>query len=224
MARRLLMPLLGSGFVRRMTVNSAPPQYRTNEASTARTQSTTRRGASFSRSTKALLTLALGSIATCTSWGQQKPIEAWWLNATFTPSQTAYESLAVKAINPAWVTMSVLTYASLPPDAKSDLSWMRRDGFVFQVDNYFKRTGVADRELCGVFEDQAGNKGRFLLVLEKTGAGPWKVAFLHQEAGEAGFSIFARKSTGLYWGTCMQCGEFSRLRAKDGKFHIEAAP
>jgi hypothetical protein len=213
---------------RRTTVNCARSRPRFSAPSNAGpvgAASAIRRSESGNRSIKALLTLAFGLIAACAGRGQEKPIEAWWLNATFTPSQTAYESLPVKDINPNWVRISVLTYASLPPDAKPDFPWMRRDGFVFQVDDYFKRsTGVADRELCGVFEDQAGHQGRFLLVLQRIGASAWKVAFLHQQAGETGFSVFARKAGGLYWGTCMQCGEFSRLQVKKGKFHIEAAP
>lgn len=156
--------------------------------------------------------------------GQDKPIEAWWLTATFTPSQTAYESLSVKEIDPAWERIAILNYDSLPRDAKPDLDWMHKEGFVFQVDNYFKRTGKTDREICGVFEDQSGQKGRFLLVLEKTGSSPWKVAYLHRENGEAGFSILARKPAALYWGTCLQCDEFSRLRVAQGTFHLEAAP
>jgi hypothetical protein len=171
-----------------------------------------------------LLILAFGVIAGCVLQGQEKPLEAWWLNAMFTPAQTAYESLGVRDINPEWVKMSVLSYANLPPEAKADLGWMRRDGFVFQVDNYFKRKGLVDRELCGVFKDRAGREGRFLLVLERAAKGPWKVAFLHQEGGKAGFSAFARKPGGLYWGTCMQCDEFSRLQVKNGKFELEMAP
>jgi hypothetical protein len=171
-----------------------------------------------------LLTSAFVLLAIGAARGQEKAIEAWWLTVTFAPSQTAYESLPVREINLNWVKMSVLGYALLPPEAKPDLGWMRRDGFAFQVDNYFKRPGVADRELCGVFEDRAGHKGRFLLVLEKTGAGAWKVAFLHQEVGEAGFSVFTRKANALYWGTCMQCDEFGRLGLKQGQFSLEAAP
>jgi hypothetical protein len=153
---------------------------------------------------------------------QDKPTEAWWLHATFTPTETAYESLPVSDIAPDWVKIKVLSYGSLPPEAKEDLPWMHRDGFVFRVDNYFKRKGL-ERELCGVFEDRNGRKGRFLLVLEKPAAGSWKVAFVHQEVGEAGFSVFRRKN-GLYWGTCMQCEEFSRLRLKQGSFQLESAP
>jgi hypothetical protein len=155
---------------------------------------------------------------------QNKPIEAWWLRATFLPTQTAYESLPVSAISPDWVRISILSYDSLPPDAKNDLGWMRRDGFKFQVDNYFKREGLADRVLCGVFENRNGEKGRFLLVLEKAKEAQWRVAFLHQELGEPGFSVLVQKSRGLFWGTCMQCDEFSRLGAKRGAFYLEVAP
>jgi hypothetical protein len=167
-----------------------------------------------------LLALALGFV-----WQEQeKPVEAWWLNATFTPSQTEYESLGVKDINPKWIKFTALTYSLLPPDAKPDLAWMRREGFVFQVDNYFKRPGVVDRELSGVFEDEAGRKGRFLLVLERTDGQRWKVAFLHEAAGEAGFSVFVRRAVGLYWSTCMQCDEFARLRMAKGAFRLDTAP
>lgn len=170
------------------------------------------------------LAAALALVAAPALAAQGKPVEAWWLNATFTPSQTAYESLPVKQIDPAWTRFAVLSYAALPADARSDTGWMHRDGFAFQVDNYFKRRGFVDRELSGVFEDRSGRKGRFLLVLERTATGPWKVAFLHQETGEASFSVFARRSTGLYWGTCMQCGEFSRLRIRGGTYQLDAAP
>ncbi len=155
---------------------------------------------------------------------QEKPAEAWWLHADFAPSATAYDSLPVSEINPEWVKVTVLSYASLPSEAKSDIEWMRRGGFGFQVDDYFKQKGLSDRELCGVFEDRNGRKGRFLLVLEKPQDGRWKVAFLHKEMGEAGFSVLVRKSNGLFWGACMQCEEFSRLRLKQGSFHLESAP
>jgi hypothetical protein len=155
---------------------------------------------------------------------QGKPDEAWWLHASFTPSETAYESLPVTALNQSWVKIAVLGYASLPPDAKEDFNWMHRDGFHFQLDNYFKRKEVTDRELCGVFEDREGRKGRFLLVLEKPGSGAWKVAYLHSEIGEPGFSVLVKKPSGLFWGTCMQCEEFSRLRFERGAFHLDSAP
>jgi hypothetical protein len=155
---------------------------------------------------------------------QEKPAEAWWLNASFSPAQETYESLPVSEINPDWVKITVLTYDSLPPQAKEDSGWMRRDGFGFQVDDYFKQEGLSDRELCGVFEDRNGRHGRFLLVLQRPKNGPWKVAFLHRELGEVGFSVLVRRPGGLFWGTCLQCEEFSRLRLKQGSFRLESAP
>jgi hypothetical protein len=120
--------------------------------------------------------------------------------------------------------MSVLDYDILPREAGSDLEWMRRDGFVFRVDNHFARQGLEDRALTGVYQDAAGRKGRFLLVLQRHDRQQWAVGFLHKEVGEAGFSVLTRKATGLYWGTCMQCSEFSRLVLKDGKLELEAEP
>jgi hypothetical protein len=220
LARRLLI-LRGNDSSTGRTIASSTKSWLWTGA---RAVQTNPRNESGGGATKPLFAVAFGLTVACALSAQEKPIEAWWLNATFTPSQTVYESLPANEINRNWVKMSVLNYAALPSDAKSDVDWMHRDGFVFQIDNYFKRKGVVDRELCGVFEDRAGHKGRFLLVLERTVTGPWKVAYLHQQDGEAGFSVFARKATGLYWGTCMQCDEFSRLRVTGGEFHLEGSP
>jgi hypothetical protein len=154
---------------------------------------------------------------------QDRPIEAWWLHATFSPTETQYESLPVSAIDPKWTKIAILSYFSLPPDAKEDIRWMQEDGFVFQVDDYFRPDEMSDRELCGVFEDREGHRGRFLLVLERPKVGDWKVAFLHQELGDAGFSVL-RRAKGMFWGTCLQCDEFSRLRMKQKHFYLESSP
>jgi hypothetical protein len=174
--------------------------------------------------TRIALMVALALLTISLATGQDKPIEAWWLNTTFAVSETSYDSVPIKAIDPSWVRISILTYPKLPADAKADFSWMRHDGFVFETDNQFSRKGENDRELCGVYEDRDGRKGRFLLVLERVAEGPWNVAYVHREAGEAGFSVLVRRPTGLYWGTCMQCHEFSRLRIQQGNFTLDQAP
>lgn len=171
-----------------------------------------------------LTAVAVVLFVACALVAQDKPVEAWWLHATFTPTETHYESVPLSAINPEWVKITILSFASLPADAKEDLDWMHRDGFRFQVDDYFKQRGMSDRVLCGVFEDRSGRKGRFLLVLQKPKDGGWKVAYLHRETGEPGFSVLVRKPNGLFWGTCMQCEEFSRLRVSRGSFELEQAP
>jgi hypothetical protein len=157
--------------------------------------------------------------------GAGEAIEAWWLNATFTPFQTEYESLGIKDIDPKWVKLTVLTYYMLPSDAKPDLALMCRDGVAFQVDNTTSNgRGLSTGSYAESFQDDEGRKGRFLLVLERADGQHWKVAFLHEEAGEAGFSMFVRRPIGLYWGTCMQCDEFSRLRLTKGAFRLETEP
>jgi len=168
------------------------------------------------------LTLVLAVFAVSISTAQE-PVDAWWLHAKFVPNDTEYQSLAVAKINPNWLKISILSFAALPPESRADVIWMHRNGFDFEVADFFKRKNLIDRELCGVFEDRAGRKGRFLLVLERRDAGPWKVAFLHQEYGQPGFSVLLRNRTRLYWGTCMRCGEFNRLRLKQGHFYLEPA-
>src|SRR5580693_7476276 len=132
---------------------------------------------------KTLLAAALNVVLVLGLRAQDKPLEAWWLHATFRPTETTYESLPVTEIDPSWVGIAMLSYALLPPEARADLGWMRRGGFDFTVTDFFKRTSVTDRATTGVFEDREGHKGRFLLVLEKPKDGRWKVAFLHKESG-----------------------------------------
>jgi hypothetical protein len=150
--------------------------------------------------------------------------EAWWLQAVFPVRNTGYDSLKAEYINVAWTKMSVLSYASLPNIASPDLSWMHKEGFTFETDNFFRRPSVTDKEICGVFEDKSGRQGQFLLVLEKSGSDSWNVAFVHEERGTAGFSVFVRKSGKVYWGTCLQCDEFGQLFLKDGKYSLSMAP
>ena len=101
---------------------------------------------------------------------------------------------------------------------------MRRDGFRFIATNVFHRNQLADRVVTGVYEDRSGTKGRFVLVLEQQPGKAWKVADLHKEPGEAGFSVLARRGNAIYWGTCMQCDEFARLRISHGKYSLDGPP
>jgi hypothetical protein len=179
-----------------------------------------------SRSSKISVSLALASLV---AWcglavaGQHKEAEeAWWVHATFAPAETADEGLSLSAIDPDWVKMTALSYAALPPSAKSDVGWMRQQRFMFQVDQHSKQ-GSENRALCGVFETLRGQRGRFLLVLERAKGAPWKVAFVRKEVGAPGFSVLVRKAAGLYWGICMQCDEFERLELKKGKYFLNAA-
>ena len=176
------------------------------------------------RKSNGLLAVVLAFLSHSISTAQQKPVEAWWLTAQFSATSADYDSVPVAAINPEWVKVSILDYTSLPPEAKDDLLWMRREGYTFRTDNQFRRKGASDREVVGVYEDRKGRKGRFLLVLERFNKSPWKVAFLHQDPGESGFSVLVRRQTGLYWSACMQCSESSRLRVSRDGFFLETAP
>src|SRR5215471_1265459 len=103
-----------------------------------------------------------------------KALEAWWLGVTFQPTQTSYEGLLVRDIDPEWTKLSVLDFSLLPGEAKEDVGWMRRDGFEFVHNGDLNRNGHPDRILCGVFETTQGQKGRFLLVIEKNDSGAWE--------------------------------------------------
>ena len=155
-----------------------------------------------------LLCLVTGTTAAVS---QEKPAEAWWLNATFAPTQTAYEGINASAIDPNWSKMSVLSYDLLPAEAKGDLEWMRRDGFMFVKEWRVGEKGLLQRAVAGVFEDRSGKSGRFLLLLRRAESGGWEKAFLHEEPGDPGFSVLVSRGQKIYWGTCMQCENFRQF-------------
>jgi hypothetical protein len=126
---------------------------------------------------------------------QEKAEEAWWLTATFTPNQTEYLSLRASDIDQSWVALSPLDMKALPKEAAGDLDWMKRDGFRFSWDgklNEAQSTHIA----TGVYKARDGSTGRFLLVLEKSTSGNWRVKFLHKEAGDPGFGVLRITKSG----------------------------
>ena len=151
----------------------------------------------------------------------QTSMDAWWLTESFKATETTYENLCAAQFDPNWVKFSFLKDEILPSQAKQDLSWMHRDGFKFQIDNAFKRKGIINRALCGVFEDKFRKKGRFIVVLEKTKSTPWKVSFLFEESIDVNFSVLRYLPKGLFWGTCMKCGDFLKLRFQKGKYFLD---
>lgn len=168
--------------------------------------------------------IAIACVLLCSltsACAQEQPLEAWWLKSTFTASQTAYKGIAVAAIDPNWVKMTVLSYEILPEDSKSDLDWMRKDGFEFVKEGQFSRKGLLEHVAVGVFEDRSGKGGRFLLVLRQDGAKGWSKLFLHQEVGERGFGVLVSKAGNLYWGTCMLCGNFRKLTISESGATLE---
>jgi hypothetical protein len=176
------------------------------------------------RRLSARLVLAVASVSLlCANAGQQnQELYSWWLRTTFTPADTEYEGLSASAIDPDWAKITMFSYAAMPAEAKADFGWMRRQGFTFQVDQYFKRPGLEDRELCGVYETRGGKRGRFVLVLERKHGSLWKLAYVRKVPDGPTFSVFLRTRKALYWGTCMQCsGEFERLAIKKGKYYLD---
>lgn len=139
--------------------------------------------------------------------------DAWWLTEKFTPTQTSYEGLSATDIHPQWEKFSVLSYATLPPVAQSDVGWMKKEGFGFEKEGDFNRNGRRDRAVAGVYRDKAGRSGRFLLVVEQQ-QGKWVKTFLHTEPGEPGFSIITGPPGRVHWGPCLECDVGSILRPR----------
>ena len=149
---------------------------------------------------------------------------AWWVDASFPATGTSYEGIDISQLDPAWSKFSILTWNALPPEAKEDLPMMRKEGFKFQLDQVSGPKGVRNRALCGVFERKNGERGNFLLILERMGQGPWKVAFLHQGTITQNFSVLVRRRQGVFWAVCMLCDEYYKIVYRKGEYDLEINP
>jgi hypothetical protein len=149
-----------------------------------------------------------------------KAEEAWWLTATFVPSQMAYLSLQAAEIDPSWTALSTLTTAALPKDAAGDLGWMKRDGFGFTSDRTLV-DGQSIHVAVGVYKAHDGSTGRFLLVLTRSASASWQVKLLHKQPGDPGFSVLRTTKSGMYWGTCMLCSGFRRIVADKNSYRLQ---
>ncbi len=137
------------------------------------------------------------------------------------PTATSVLSIPVSAINPEWVSVTVLTKALLSDWHKDAVSKLDDPCFTFERDGDFNRDGRADKALVGYYRDRQGVVGRFLLVLTRAPKGSWEVAFVGTDPDEAGwFSILCSKGSYVEWWPCLECDYYGRVIWKDGKYSL----
>lgn len=146
---------------------------------------------------------------------------AWWLTTSFTPGDTSIESISVRHLNIAWVAASKLQDAELPAEASEPGESVEDHGGAFEIKHDLDGDGRAEKAVVGVYRTDAGEIGRFLLVLTAVKRGRWAKRALFLEAGEAGFSVLFLQNRRLVWAFCMECDSACEVIPSRGAWRLK---
>lgn len=103
---------------------------------------------------------------------------AWWLRSRFVAKSTSVRGISAPKYNKNWVRVSELRQGVIPENLvfgkDGEIAWNPQ----FTADGDFNGDGKPDQALIGVYEDQDGKSGTFLLVLTTQSNGKMGQDFL----------------------------------------------
>src|SRR4051812_9060736 len=137
--------------------------------------------------------------------------EAWWLRASFNPMHTEVRGIPVAKIRTGWCKATEYTRDLIPKELLEEDGHdaMKEYGMQFSVEGYFDRSKTAQTALVGVYQTCAGQKGSFLLVLDKDTR---KVRFVGVQPGKTQFAVLVPDKTDIVMLYCMECDAGDTLR------------
>ena len=146
--------------------------------------------------------------------------EAWWLRTSFNPMHTEVRGIPVAKIRKGWCKATEFTRALMPKkEMEEEKSGQLMDevGLAFSFTGNFDRSKTKQVALVGVYQECAGNKGSFLLIVD---AGTQKVRFVSTTPGEHQFAILSVHENDIVLSPCMECdgGKVLRWNAKTKAF------
>jgi len=147
--------------------------------------------------------------------------EAWWLRAAFNPADTQVRGIPVAQINKNWCKATEFTHENM-----KDLLAMEQAGetmrgakLAFAVTGNFDRSKTKQVALVGVYQECAGQKGSFLLILDE---GTNKVRYVDAMPGEEQFAAVGTNKADIIFTSCLECdgGVTMRWNAKRKIFAV----
>ncbi len=155
---------------------------------------------------------------------------AWWVLADFHPFTTEVRGIAAKQINRNWCKAAEFRKDLIPRKWLVDekgVDQMQAAGMSFAVEGHFDGSAVRQVALVGVYEECAGKKGSFVLILDQPADGRARVRFLDavQTAHQFGALQKGQGNTIVVW-SCMECDGRAVLRwdRKRRKFDWVSGP
>lgn len=146
--------------------------------------------------------------------------DAWWLRTNFNPMHTEVRGIPVAKIRRTWCKATEFTRALMPKkEMDEDKSGQMMDevGLAFSFTGNFDRSKTKQVALVGVYQECAGKKGSFLLIIDE---GTQNVRFLDVTPTATQFSILSVHENDIVHASCMECdgGGVLRWNAKRKAF------
>ena len=158
------------------------------------------------------LTLGLLALATGACSRTEHPPRAqaavggvWYIHTSLDPQDTSVLGLSMRDLDSTWTRGIVLSPSVLPADAAEDSATRPTQNFGYRLAGDFNRDGKPDSAVVGVYRSTTGSKGRFALIVTRSGGG-WKKAFSVGMTGNTDVTFLARAAGDtLVWNDCVEC-------------------
>ncbi|WP_235884992.1 hypothetical protein [Bradyrhizobium frederickii] len=141
--------------------------------------------------------------------------EAWWVIAEFHPFTTEVRGIPANQIRKSWCKATEFRKDLIPKELlfESGADAMKGAGMSFAIEGRFDGAATRQIAVVGVFQECAGPKGRFMLVLDQPDGGKPKIRFLDAVRTNRQFGALSKDKGGkpVLW-ECMECDGYSVLK------------
>lgn len=155
--------------------------------------------------------------------------EAWWVIAEFHPFTTEVRGIPANQIRKSWCKATEFRKDLIPKNLlfENGADVMKGAEMSFAVEGRFDGAATKQIAVVGVFQECAGPKGRFMLVLDQPDGEKPKVRFVDAIRTNRQFAALSKDKSGklVLW-RCMECDGYSVLKwdRKKNRFGWEPDP
>ncbi|PDT84548.1 hypothetical protein CO669_32020 [Bradyrhizobium sp. Y36] len=155
--------------------------------------------------------------------------EAWWVIAEFHPFTAEVRGIPANQIRKSWCKATEFRKDLIPKELlfENGGDVMKVADMSFAVEGRFDGSASKQIAVVGVFQECAGPKGRFMLILDQPDGEQPKVRFVDAVRTNRQFAALSTDKRGklVLWG-CMECDGYSVLKwdRKKSRFGWEPDP
>lgn len=185
------------------------------------------------RSAAALATMFALTFAPASAQQQFVRIEdgrknvAWWVVADFQPFTTEILGIPANQIQKNWCKATEFRKDLIPKELiiEQGIDSMEANKVAFSVEGHFDGSLTKQVALVGVYQECSGQKGRFVLILDKPIRGKPIVRFVSAVQTDRQFGALGKgEGNSLIVWSCMECGGRSVLRWDRKKHKFDWLP
>ncbi|WP_082907881.1 hypothetical protein [Bradyrhizobium neotropicale] len=141
--------------------------------------------------------------------------EAWWAVADFHPFTTEVRGIPANQIRKSWCKATEFRKDLIPKELlfEGSADVMKAAGMSFAIEGRFDGTATLQVAVVGVFQECAGPKGRFFLILDQPAGGTPRIRFVDAVRTNRQFGALQKGQGGsiVAW-ECMECDGSSVLK------------